>query len=114
MPVQKVTERKENGTPILEEEEKVLFVEQNTQLFFDGTPPYTALGKGDLYITDRNIVWLDSTDTSNGTPSTTPPTNSYYSHLYPTYMYSSSQKHTHSPKSTLPNPHKALKLREHV
>lgn len=63
MPLDEVHQRSEDGTPILSDEEKVVYVEKNAELIFGQSE---SQGKGTLYVTTKNMIWLDETNASRG------------------------------------------------
>mmetsp|Transcript_6847 Transcript_6847/g.9452 ORF Transcript_6847/g.9452 Transcript_6847/m.9452 type:complete len:209 (-) Transcript_6847:192-818(-) len=62
MPVIRVRNRAEDGTPIFGEEEKLHY--QDEASWFDTDKK--AVGEGVLYVTNKNVIWLDSKDTGSG------------------------------------------------
>jgi hypothetical protein len=63
MPLLTVSERRPDGSPVLDEGESVIQETQNVALFFDTTQ---MEGVGTLFITSKHVIWLSAGDASKG------------------------------------------------
>lgn len=61
MPLQRPVGVGENQRPILGSDESILDQASNVEVFFD---PQETQGKGTLYVTTRNVIWISQPETS--------------------------------------------------
>eukprot|EP01098_Paradermamoeba_levis_P009772 TRINITY_DN4089_c0_g1_i2.p1 TRINITY_DN4089_c0_g1~~TRINITY_DN4089_c0_g1_i2.p1 ORF type:complete len:191 (-),score=73.29 TRINITY_DN4089_c0_g1_i2:245-817(-) len=64
MPLIWIKERNANGEPHLDEGEEILFTQTNLSPHFNAN--LSSEGKGKLFVTTRNVIWLSEEDKSKG------------------------------------------------
>lgn len=63
MPLQKVKDRAQDGSPILEDGEKLIHAEEDVAFFLNTEK---AEGVGTLFITSLHVIWLSKEDKEKG------------------------------------------------
>mmetsp|Transcript_28534 Transcript_28534/g.39814 ORF Transcript_28534/g.39814 Transcript_28534/m.39814 type:complete len:166 (+) Transcript_28534:97-594(+) len=64
MPIIKVKNRNTNGSPILGEDEKIVYTDEAS--WYGTDKKQVGEEGGVLYVTDKNVIWLDSKDKESG------------------------------------------------